>query len=232
MLDIPEKPWYDNEEQQPWVSALEFTIVDVGTRGLSEKKDAMVRCVDFVHSGYGLKYDHNEGRATYVNGGKLNFTMFIDIGHSLVNCFDCSQAVATMGALVGVQATNFNLSPAGYIFKATFVGGIQANNPFFENLGFNSIPIVGPNDLIYDLNLDGVGDRSPFGEHEFVELEGKVYDATLGPGVAHKIEQPTFLVCLMARIPRKNFFAMDRGRVVKVILGTPANAKPHLFGLR
>ena len=78
----------------------------------------------------------------------------------------------------------------GYINTTTLVGIGNCNNPFYMNERVENSRIVDCDALQHDtLPLstgDGLWDRTFFILHWFVEVRGRVYDATAGPHLGNK----------------------------------------------
>lgn len=205
VLDKPTSPYYasrlgSNDIETPWVSALEFAIVDkVKLAGQSNAEKARMQIAIFCFSEYGLEYDHDIGRSRYSKSGitpsgqraiVYSLTHFIRKSSNVVACTDQASSVATLIDLTcGTDASVQRLRDFGYIPKSNIVGngdGGSCNNPFFAD----SLRIIQPNPNV------GVDDtrwqtiqiggrnfqrRSRFNYHDWVEVGGIVYDATAGP---------------------------------------------------
>jgi hypothetical protein len=67
------------------------------------------------------------------------------------------------------------MEPFGYINRTILVSNIDTNNPFFRSPRPNACrdPIFVP--------ATSTGNRTRFGNHAFVELNAKIYDACAGP---------------------------------------------------
>jgi len=178
VLDVPKLPWYlaGVEQHRPWVSALDFTIVRAGTRGLDKLEDTAKKLTTYVHSSYYYNtVDTEAAYCTHPEGGpeKFDFTNFMrrakKLGH--VNCADCANSVATMLNLLGAGSDVYYIEPFGYIKTDYLVGGILANNP---------APVQTTNPLLVDESWVEKA-RGKFDLHEWVEFEERVYDATIGP---------------------------------------------------
>jgi hypothetical protein len=191
-LEAPKSPWYDTEKEHPWVSALEFTIITANTLYDSTREQATSTVSTFVHSGYGLKYDTTSGAPRYASNGKgsikFDMTRFMTKAKGvIVNCYDCAAAVVCMSTLVGVPTEYKFMQPFGYILKTALIGRGDCDNPFPKSGG----------GVIDSLCVDGVPGscaagatcvsdcispkRRSFGNHAFVELAGKIFDACAGP---------------------------------------------------
>jgi hypothetical protein len=190
VLDVPRSPWFDEEKQHPWVSALDFVIEKAGTKGKGTVAEATVEVTKFVHSGYGLKYDTTSGAPKYgKSAGTITyqFTAFMNKSNGVVvNCYDCAGAVSIMGALVGGKTTYLYLGPFGYILQLELIGRGDCTNPFW---GTFKCPVKDnpPNckeaacPCVTDcVRTDG---RNRFGNHAFVELDAKIFDGCAGPAL-------------------------------------------------
>jgi len=106
---------------------------------------------------------------------------------NVINCYDQAGGVAICSRLLGIP-TEFvfmGYSSAkpnarfGYILATDLVGVGQCNNPFYPTTvnPSNKVPLLGPGGV-----TDLVGtNRTSFGNHEFVRLNGVIYDACAGP---------------------------------------------------
>lgn len=106
VLDVPGQTWYfaGDATTEPWVSALEFTVVTAGTQGKTSKSAAAKRVVQFAFDGNGHDYDYVNGAPGFIAsapGGsdprvaRFKFTNWM-AGSAEVNCEDQACAVHTM----------------------------------------------------------------------------------------------------------------------------------------
>jgi hypothetical protein len=175
-------PWYDNGDQHPWVSALDFVIETAGTKNKQTVPDVQSTITSFLHSDYGLEYDTMGGSPSYFRflmfptKTEFEFTKFVAKTKTKVNCHDLASAVSTMANLIGSGSRYHFMGPFGYINQTHLIGVPgQTNNPFFNAGGGNCTggQLTG---------VDAVNPiRCPFGNHGFVQLTGNVYDATVQP---------------------------------------------------
>jgi len=178
ILNVPKSPWYDNETQHPWVSALEFTIVTAQTVGITTIPSALSQVTTFLHFAYDLKYDTGEKEPHYtfpvpdvISHPLFLLTNFISetkTRDKLVNCNDLAAAVSTMSNLLGSASEYHYMQPFGFLNITSLIGiGSRCNNPSGSTR---------------DTCLSPVDDakRGFFGNHAFVQSPD-VYDATVGP---------------------------------------------------
>ena len=72
------------------------------------------------------------------------------------------------------------MEPFGYINQTSLVGHGQSNNPFFDSPTKSNVKITDADACSGDADPNN---RSAFGNHAFVELSAKVYDANVLPHV-------------------------------------------------
>ncbi len=173
VLDVPKDPWnvtdtprtevktdiplfgevvtgyrYTDDKNQPWVTALEFTIETAGTKGKATPEAALSQLTTYLHTGHGLTYDTTSGAPHYggtwpspqaliMSGGGFYVQNYIDKTSSKVNCYDQAAAVTVFGRLLGINVQFAFSDPFGYINATTLVGGITTNNPFHANLRYS-----------------------------------------------------------------------------------------------
>ena len=184
VLDVPTTPWYDTAAQHPWVSALDFVIDTAGTKGKKTVAEATSQIASFFHSSYGLKYDTVNGAPNYVSasastGPKYDLTAFqTKANTATVNCYDLAASLTVLSNLIGGNAEYHYMGPFGYINQTSLVGHGQSNNPFFDNASYSSAKITDADACKGDPDPNN---RSSFGNHAFVELSAKVYDANVEP---------------------------------------------------
>lgn len=205
VLDVPREPWYRPglEAHHPWVSALKLTIETAGTKGRDDVSQATKTITEWVFEKKGLKYDTRDGKGRYAEPGvhlltgKLEvvdfyLTEFIKGKEKTVSCYDCAAAVSTMSALVGAPSDFQYMQPFGYINKTDLIGHGACNNPFFDGTHedlvraacvIDGTPCKGGDACVTDCVLQ---QRTGFGNHAFVELGGKIFDACTGPYVGNE----------------------------------------------
>jgi hypothetical protein len=210
VLAVPSLPWYREEpagtikkDHEPWVSALDFVIETAGTKGKKTVPEAVSQITSFLHGAFGLKYDAKEGRPKYAVGDNNRTTVtynltafFTKANMDVVNCYDLAGSLATLANLIGANSEYRYLGKYsgaaastktfGYINETSLIGHGNSNNPFFMASYVTSAKVVGVNDCVEDVIPAGMPDagkrkRSYFGNHAFVTLAGKVYDANVKP---------------------------------------------------
>ncbi len=180
ILGTPQSPWNNvyNNDQNPWVIALDL-VIDVekgGAHGSTSLTDAADVITTYLHGGHGYSYDTWSGAGRYKTGTGSSFNLTGYINKSLgtiINCYDMGGGVNVLTALVGNPSRYLYMGPFGYLHPLYLVG-VQdlCNNPFFNNQSppYN-VPLVGLDDA----------NRTSFGNHAFVELNGLIYDGCGGP---------------------------------------------------
>lgn len=223
VLGKPTAPYYRPQAMgsglltsYPWVTALEFAIVDkVKLRGYTDADVTRERIATFVFADYRQTYDHTSGASIWVRGAGVmgeseyyfyQFSNFISgaafggSGGKTVNCVDQASSVATLIDLTcGSDADVQWLPQFGYVPKLNFVGAgpndpASCNNPFYRNSLIQPNPVVGDDDTRWRyIEIDFITyiKRSLFDFHTWVEGGGKVYDATVGPTGSGKV--PTII---------------------------------------
>lgn len=129
-----------------------------------------------------MTYDTQSGAPHYgMSGtsGTFNLTSYMS-GNGTVNCYDQAAGVTVCSRLLGILSEYIFMQPFGYILATDLVGIGQCNNPFYPNCA-----------APYNIALLGTGgvtdlvspNRTAFGNHAFVRLNSKIYDACAGPHV-------------------------------------------------
>ena len=139
--------------------------------------------------GMGFVYDVRLGASYYYRTGlgyvispSFKLSAFMDYAGNSVsnNCSDQAVGVATFARLIGIQNCNvIHAIPFGYINSRNLLGIGLCNNPFFAN----PLLCVDPDFPTDQLTLNDDLKRSWFDEHMFVNYNGYVYDACVGPAV-------------------------------------------------
>ncbi len=184
VLDLPQSPWdvadtSGDDKKQPWVSALEFTTNDAGVNN-SDADSSLATLTTYLHNGHGMTYDTYYGSASFGfvgTSGTFQLTDYL-LGGATVNCYDQAAGLTVLGSLLGIDVRYNYMSRFGYTNTINLVGVGNTNNPFFDNQSWTADVIISPADAL--IGSDG-RDRSGFGNHAFVMLNGKVYDACAGP---------------------------------------------------
>ena len=178
ILAEPVEPWVNNRSsiENAWETALAF-IVPSACDGAASEQAAVAQITSFLFSGCGLVYDTYGAENAYADPystrhGSLFLSRFIARSSgSVVNCADQALLVSAFSKLVGVDARAMVMSPFGYINESALLLLPSCNNPLFSNPKYDPrsvCPINSPT-------------RSGFGYHMFVESNGKVFDACVGP---------------------------------------------------
>lgn len=218
VFDPPRSPWNDKvdpERSTPWVSALAFLAYPCGCADQSDLLQAVDRTAKHLfwgHTGtrgHAMKYEHKGGAPGFGASGAASTTFQLTSymtkrkngnAFNTVNCTDQACAVHTLIQLAWPGQTealymkgkhNGKDKRFGYVNPVVFVGGTQANNPFYEGLEFVNNPIVGTDDLWKDLDANGRRKRSAFEYHAAVRVGGSIIvDACMGaalPGDGHSL---------------------------------------------
>lgn len=208
VFDLPGSPWNDSvdrERSMPWVSALAFLTYPCGCADQSNLLLAVDRTAKHLfwgHSGtrgHGMQYEHEGGAPGFGASGAASTTFDLTSymtkqknGGTVntVNCTDQACAVHTLIQLAWPGQTqaiymrgkhNGRDKRFGYVHPVVFVGGVQANNPFYKGLKFVNNPMVGKDDLTSDVDANGRTKRSAFDYHAAVRLGGGIIvDACMG----------------------------------------------------
>lgn len=161
--------------QGAWVEALRLAFKSAGVAGLSDDTKVVGAITKYCHSGHGMKYDTISGGSKFnaLPTGGSNFELMKYISRTgsqrnIVNCYDQAAAVQSFSGVLGVNVDWYFLQPYGYILRTNLVGVGQCNNPFFDSNGSKAIEVVGP------------PIRTGFGNHAFIGLRTKIYDACAG----------------------------------------------------
>ncbi len=162
---------------EPWTNALDIACEVAG--GATTKKVAMQGVwYDFYTNAGGL-YDTTSGAAQYTGATSTSFNLtgwlnnYPNVG--VVNCYDMGKSVAVFACALGCEAVYTYVSSFGYLNCVHPIGRGWANNPFYDNPGYSSWPIV-PGDWGYAQG------RSSFGNHGFTRYGNNmdIYDASGG----------------------------------------------------
>ncbi|MDO4571514.1 MAG: hypothetical protein Q4D38_14105 [Planctomycetia bacterium] len=188
---------------QPWISALEFTIETAGVRGAFSAETALTRLTTFLHDqddlsttdlveGHSLQYDTTDGAPAYLSsvyldsvtrqcfmGCKFDTADYINKTHgNVVNCYDQAAALTVFGQLLGINVEYAFSQPFGYIKETTLVGDVRTNNPFHGAGGpyvmFNATTVTP--DATYTLIVGMDASGNPVGRTFFGNHAFAVYD--------------------------------------------------------
>ncbi len=209
-FEMPAAPWNDSgytgsEKTTPWVTALAFLAYPCGCADQSNLLVAADRTVKHLFwghtgtSGHGMKYEHELGdggfNAMSEGVGSFNLTQYMTKWKNgrtfnTVNCTDQACAVHTLlqlawpGQTQAVYMKGYHNNQEkwfGYVNRAQFVGGVEANNPFYANDAYVSTPIVGDDDLMSQKDANGKMKRSAFQYHAAVRIGSSIMvDACMG----------------------------------------------------
>lgn len=161
----------------PWVDTLE--VACTAAQGTSTAATA-TRAIwsDFYTNAGGL-YDTTWGASAYTGGTTTDFNLTLWLTNyaaanvGTVNCYDMGKAVMIFANALGAGAEYTYTNPFGYLNLVHPIGRGWANNPFYDNPGYDSNPVV-PG------NWDSSDGRSAFGNHAFTRLAGQIYDGSGG----------------------------------------------------
>jgi hypothetical protein len=164
-------------QAQPWVRALE--IAAGLAQGSTTATDATRNIWNDFYQNTGGLYDTYGGAPQYTGGttAAFNLKQWLSNYNSgnigVVNCYDMGKSVVVFANALGAGAEYTYVGPFGYLNCVHPIGRGWANNPFYDNPGYNSNPVVN-GDWSYS---DG---RSGFGNHGFTRLAGQIYDGSGG----------------------------------------------------
>ena len=175
ILGDPVSPWSNapNNNQNIWTSSLDFIMPVV--ESMSNARQVLTAMTQHFFSDMGFRYNLGSGGAAYsdiddvwpVSQSYFMVTAYAQKQYTLVNCVDQSGALVTFGRLLGVQNVKaLHAHPFGYINTVNLIGVGMCNNPS----GSGAL-ICGDDDL----------SRAKFISHTFVQYDGLVFDATIGP---------------------------------------------------
>jgi hypothetical protein len=161
----------------PWVGALE--VATKVAQGENTAAGATRKIWSEFYNNAGGSYDTVSGASKYTGGTTANFnlTLFLtnyaatNIG--VVNCYDMGKSVVIFSNALGAGTEYTYTGPFGYLNLVKPIGKGWANNPFYDNGGYDPNPVVNG-----DWN-SGQG-RSSFGNHAFTRLGGQIFDASGG----------------------------------------------------
>lgn len=155
-----------------WVEALRFVCEKVDVQDINKPEDSAEKITKYLHGSHGLRY-HTMGGAPHYSvghgGGTFDLDKYLKTTSTIVNCYDQTAAVQTLGGALGIKGNWLFIMPFGYMEKTDLVGIGQCNNPFYPMTG--TTPVVGVNDA----------GRTGFGNHAFCEVSSKIDDACAGP---------------------------------------------------
>ncbi len=173
VLAAPQAP-----QTAPWLDVLEIACDLAQNR--NNASDATRDIWDDFYNNAGGSYDTVSGAPRYASsswGGNFDLTTWLvnydssSIG--IVNCYDMAAGVLIFANALGCSAQYTYVGPFGYLNCVKPIGKGWANNPFYDNSGYNSNPIV-DGDWSY---ADG---RSSFGNHAFTRVANNIYDGSGG----------------------------------------------------
>ena len=160
-----------------WAEALRFVFKNAKVGGSAKPEDAAKKVTTYCHTGHGMRYDTRMGGPAFFSGDPKSGAGFMSLrnyiikkpGQDIVNCYDQAAAVQSLCGALGVNVEWTYLKPFGYIKTTNLVGVGSCNNPFFNGNG--STPVVASDSP----------KRTAFGNHAFVDYNGKIFDACAGP---------------------------------------------------
>jgi hypothetical protein len=162
-----------------WAEALRFLCGKAGVLGQKTASEVTENITRYCHSSHGLEYDTVRGAPRYGNPQAREFLLkdFMKRAERQCCCYDMASAVQVLAAALGVATEWLYMNPYGFIHTTNLIGVGACNNPFY--MGNGSDKIVLPRDR----------NRTPFGNHAFASLSGKILDACAGPHVGTESEQ-------------------------------------------
>lgn len=245
VLDRPTSPWNTiKKTQRPWESALNFSIIKAGTKGLSKVENISKKITDFIYSSNNFNYDTKKGESQFYKKFLLfNLTKAIGRkGQQIVNCDDVSLTITSSVTVLGIESNYTDIIRFGYIKRASFIGIKKQVNSAVDREGSGldtcihgnqtNPPTKCDDDIIYDLPPH---QRHPFIRHSIseIKIENKlyIYDACVGtkelkPHI--KVDsRPSFLrltrdkSTARERDPYNNpydFYAANLGKVTRLLI--------------
>tara|TARA_R100000027_G_scaffold8954_1_gene6471 strand:+ start:39666 stop:41609 length:1944 start_codon:yes stop_codon:yes gene_type:complete len=179
--DTPVAPWDQlvDSSRNPWVSSLEFAMVDSGAHGKADVATVSAM-TSFLYSGHGLTYDVNTGKPVYASkrtsspyGVEMDLSGYMEkSAGNVINCYDQAAAISSLSRQLGIDVLYISMLRCGYMNIIDLIGEGACNNPFYPN-STSGEKIVGE-DLLEP-------DRTYFGNHAVASYQDKFYDAILGP---------------------------------------------------
>ncbi len=172
LLDTPQAP-----QAIPWLEALD--IAATLAYGRTTAADATRDIWEEFYLHAGGSYDTFSGAAQYTGSRTWDFNLTSWLANyksgsiGTVNCYDMGKSVVIFSNALGANAVYTYVSSFGYLNCVKPIGKGWANNPFYDNPGYNSNPVM-PED---SGNADG---RSRFGNHGFTRVAGQIYDGSGG----------------------------------------------------
>lgn len=172
VLEEPHTPWTQQRgsNANPWTDVLDEACVIAS--GRTTKRNAARAIVQHIYHNYRLSYDTVRGKSSYSTSyGKFNLTAWLNsfaYGH-IVNCYDCTAALAALGNVVGCDLVYYFHFPFGYVNTIVLIGESRCNNPFYENPQFSAEPVMDKDDT----------SRSAFSNHTYTKMDEKVFDAAM-----------------------------------------------------
>jgi|GEM_PF-2888970 len=161
----------------PWVATLE--VATTAAQGTTTALGAARAVWDEFYHHAGGQYDTVTGAPRYTSAFTTDFNLTswltnYDAGNvGTVNCYDMGKAVMVFANALGCGAEYTYTGPFGYLNLVHPIGKGWANNPFYDNPGYNANPIVNG-------DWSGSDGRSSFGNHAFTRLAGQILDGSGG----------------------------------------------------
>ena len=161
----------------PWVGALEVACTVAA--GETTAAAATRALWDDFYNNAGGSYDTVSGAPRYTGWKTQPFNLtkwlsnYATASIGTVNCYDMGKAVMVFANALGASAEYTLTNPFGYLNLVKPIGKGWANNPFYDNAGCDSNPVVNG-------DWDFSQGRCSFGNHAFARLAGQIYDGSGG----------------------------------------------------
>lgn len=154
-----------------WVEVLDFllTTVQLDEARITDPSDAANIITRYCHFAHRLTYDSANHYAYSTHGGRFCLSAYLDRVDAFANCYDQASAVLVLCHAIGAPMIFRYASCYGFIKTTRLLGDTETNNPGFR--AAKASPIVAADSLA----------RTGFCDHAFCTLEGKVFDACVGP---------------------------------------------------
>jgi hypothetical protein len=173
VLAAPQAP-----QTTPWLDVLDIACDLAQNR--NNASDATRDIWDDFYNNAGGSYDTVSGAPRYASskfGGNFDLTTWLanydSASIGIVNCYDMAASVLIFANALGCSAQYTYVGPFGYLNCVKPIGKGWANNPFYDNLGYNSNPIVNG-------DWSSADGRSSFGNHAFTRVGNNIYDGSGG----------------------------------------------------
>jgi hypothetical protein len=214
-------PWStdDGNQEAPWVTALDFAIDPLrgNMQGATTVATAASRIATCIFFSYGLNYDIFGGAPKYFSQDRYTGIITYDLTNYLikgkgnvVNCYDQAGAENLFIWLIGGMSDYRFMSPYGFLNLTDLIGVGSCNNPFFgSRTSPYNVPVVGQDDA----------NRTYFGNHAFVRLDGYEFDACAGPHTGQETEAEYVTATIDRSTPEEDALDGDIGNIsTRIIL--------------